>query len=172
MNQGNLLHSSITLKLFFIIPNIWLLVSTSTTQQRITKSKTQPILEEVIHKEQKQWLTMMINKTYGVKSSLRKGEPSVKRVWTRVPNIKQPKTLKRILRVTTEECFLFCSMPTLCNKCFQNESNLKKKVNRQPRKDNLAGHMQSHSSTLSNILQHMKVAYTAITQFCGWSPLY
>jgi len=54
--------------------------------------------------------------TYGVNSSVRKGEPSVIRVYTKVPSMTTPKMLKRILRVPTIEHLVFGSVPLLYRK--------------------------------------------------------
>ena len=68
--------------------------------------------------------------TYGVKSSNRKGEPSVTRVYTKVPSMKTPKMPKRTLRVTTKECCLFGSVPVLCEKTSQSQSEQRIKFKR------------------------------------------
>ena len=60
--------------------------------------------------------------TYGVISSIRKGEPSVIRVYTKVPSMTTPKMLKIILRVTIDECFLWGAVPFLCKIRTDNES--------------------------------------------------
>lgn len=55
---------------------------------------------------------------YGVKSSIRKGEPSVIRVYTTVVNTTRPNTLKRIFRNTIEKFFVFQSQPILRKHCY------------------------------------------------------